>query len=194
MIAYQEYRGQEISAQLAELAKLRIAVFREFPYLYEGSLEYEQEYLKFLPASTSSFLVLAREGDQVVGASTALALADEGAEFRQPFEQAGLPLEQYYYFGVSILLPGYRGQGAGHRFFDLREAEAKRLGFPNSCFCRVLRAEDHPLRPADYRPLDTFWSRRGYVRRPELLTGYPWPDLGETEDSVKTMEFWTREL
>ncbi len=194
MIEYQIYRGEEIASQLEDLAGLRIRVFREFPYLYEGTMEYEREYLRILPASSSSFLVMARDHGAVVGASTALPLQDEGAEFRRPFESAGLPVQEYYYFGESILLPAYRGQGAGHRFFDRRETEAKDLGYRFSCFCRVLRPQDHPLRPQDYRPLDGFWTRRGYQRRPDLLTTYSWPDLGETEESEKSMEFWTREL
>ncbi len=191
---YQTYRGEEIASQLESLAALRIQVFREFPYLYEGTLEYEREYLKILPASASGFLAIARDGEVLAGASTALPLADEGPEFRKPFEESGLPVEEYYYFGESILLPSYRGQGAGHRFFDLREAQAKSLGFRYSCFCRVLRSQEHPLRPSDYWPLDTFWTRRGYIRRPDLLTTYRWPDLGESEDSDKTMEFWLHEL
>ncbi len=191
---YQTYRGTEVAPQLENLARLRIGVFREFPYLYEGTLEYEREYLKILPASPLSLLVLARDGEQIVGASTALSLSDEGPEFRKPFEQSGLPVEEYCYFGESILLPDYRGQGAGHRFFDLRELHARELGFRYSCFCRVLRSADHPLRPSDYWPLDEFWTRRGYQRRPDLLTTYAWPDLGQSHDSEKTMEFWIHEL
>lgn len=194
MIEYQSYRGEETASQLESLAALRIQVFREFPYLYEGTLEYEREYLKILPASASSFLAIARDGAQVVGASTALALSDEGPEFRRPFEHSGLSVSDYCYFGESILLPEYRGQGAGHRFFDLRESHARELGFRYSCFCRVLRPADHPLRPTDYWPLDQFWTRRAYQRRPDLLTTYAWPDLGETQDSKKTMEFWIHEL
>lgn len=194
VIEFSSYRGAEIEPRLEELAALRIQVFREFPYLYEGTLEYEREYLKVLATSSSSLLVIARHQDVAVGASTAIPLSDEGPEFREPFERAGLPPQQYYYFGESVLLAPYRGRGVGHRFFDLRERQARELGYRYACFCRVLRAEDHPRRPVDYRPLDGFWSARGYQRRPELLTGYSWPDLGESRDSEKSMEFWIKEL
>ena len=34
-----------ILAAVPDLARLRIGVFREFPYLYDGSLDYERDYL-----------------------------------------------------------------------------------------------------------------------------------------------------
>ncbi len=40
-----QLHGQELGPWLDVLGKLRIRVFREFPYLYDGSLEYERDYL-----------------------------------------------------------------------------------------------------------------------------------------------------
>ena len=39
-ITYQLCRGQQIAGFQHELAALRIEVFLEFPYLYDGSFEY----------------------------------------------------------------------------------------------------------------------------------------------------------
>ena len=38
--------GPELEPFIDGLGRLRIAVFREYPYLYDGSLDYEREYLK----------------------------------------------------------------------------------------------------------------------------------------------------
>jgi hypothetical protein len=38
--------GPELEAALDGVASLRIAVFRDWPYLYDGSLDYEREYLR----------------------------------------------------------------------------------------------------------------------------------------------------
>lgn len=38
--------GKEIETILDEFAQLRITVFAEFPYLYEGNLSYEKEYIR----------------------------------------------------------------------------------------------------------------------------------------------------
>jgi hypothetical protein len=58
----------------------------------------------------------------------------------------------------------------------------------------VIRPTDHPLRPADYRPLDGFWQKRGYKRLEGLVTHFSWKEIGETKPSDKPMEFWMRTL
>ncbi|MGE9297179.1 MAG: GNAT family N-acetyltransferase, partial [Puniceicoccales bacterium] len=139
--------------------------------------------------------VLVFDGDEVVGASTALPMSAEVDDFARPFELMGYDVGDVFYFGESVLLPGYRGQGIGHRFFDEREAFARKLGrFALTTFCAVERPADHPRRPAEYRPHDAFWSKRGYVKRPELHTTFDWQEIGEAEESPKKMIFWTRDL
>jgi hypothetical protein len=54
--------GEEMKAVLPDLARLRIIVFRDWPYLYDGTLEYEQEYLAKLAAATGAVCVIARDG------------------------------------------------------------------------------------------------------------------------------------
>lgn len=125
MLSIDVFRGQEVLPHLEPVARLRIAVFREWPYLYQGDLDYERGYLAAYAQSPCSVFVLAREGDAVVGASTGLPLLDDGAAFRKPFEQAGADPSKLFYFGESVLLPEYRGRGVGHAFFTAREAHAR---------------------------------------------------------------------
>jgi GNAT superfamily N-acetyltransferase len=130
-----------------------------------------------------------------VGATTCIPLTDEADEVREPFVAAGFNLSSVFYFGESILLRAYRGHGLGHRFFDVREAHAASFGtFSTTCFCAVDRPIDHPLRPADYQPLDAFWTKRGYRKESRLQSVFSWPDLGETESTPKSMTYWTRSL
>ncbi|GAB2769032.1 GNAT family N-acetyltransferase [Rhabdobacter roseus] len=188
-------KGPEIEAVFDDLARLRIAVFRDFPYLYEGSLDYEREYLRTYPRAERSFLLAVYQQQQMVGATTCLPLLDETDEIRQPFEAAGFDLGSIFYFGESILLPAFRGQGLGHRFFDEREAHAARFGtYQATCFCSVERPANHPARPADYRSNDAFWTKRGYRPVPSLQSTLSWPDLGETRATPKTMQYWMRPL
>lgn len=92
-----------------------------------------------------------------------------------------------------MLLPTYRGRGLGVRFFEEREAYARRLGRFDWCtFCAVERPGDHPLRPAGYVPLDAFWARRGYERRTDLTTMLAWQDIGDVEETEKLMTFWLK--
>lgn len=184
--------GRAILEHLDALALLRITVFREFPYLYDGTMDYERRYLATYAAHADALLVLARAGDTVIGASTGLPLAAEPAGLQQPFVEAGLPVERFFYCGESALLAPWRGRGLGARFFEAREARAAVLGLDHVCFCAVQRPLTHPRRPPAYRPLDAFWQRRGYVRRPDLRTTMQWQDLDERTESPKPMVFWLR--
>ncbi len=194
MLRLQNFHGAELAPHLDGLGELRIAVFREYPYLYVGTLEHEREYLRTYLKSAGSLVVLVFDDERVVGATTCLPMVDEGPEFRAAFEKAGYDLSTIFYFGESILLPDYRGQGMGKEFFVRREAHARALGMKLSTFCAVDRAAEHSLRPEGYRELDEFWRSQGYVRHPELQATFVWKEMGEEEESPKTLTFWVKEL
>lgn len=172
-----------------------MAVFREYPYLYEGDAAYEGRYLQDYAASSDFALVVARDGDRVVGASTALPLLHEhNVAVQQPFKAAGFDLPQVLYLGESVLQPEYRGLGIGARFFDEREAHARELGLTVTTFCAVERAPDDPRRPAGYVPLGAFWHKRGYQMRPDLVTTFSWKEVGGTDEVPNRMVFWLKHL
>lgn len=187
--------GSAINAYLPALAQLRIRVFREYPYLYEGSVEYEERYLQTYVDVPDSVMVLAQDGDEVVGAASGLPLAVETAEAIAPFVAAGYDPQRIFYYGESVLLPEYRGHGLGNRFFEEREAHVRALArFEMVCFCAIERSPHHPQRPPDYMPLDAFWRRRGFTKHPELHTDYVYRELGEAVESPKPMVFWLKSL
>lgn len=187
--------SQSVAPFIEAVADLRIRVFRDWPYLYAGSLDYELEYLAHFQASAGSVFVLALdEADEVVGCSTGLPLTDAHEEFRAPFAGAGYELDEIFYFGESVLDPNWRGRGIGHAFFDRREAHARRLDYQFATFCAVVRPEDHPLRPPGYRPLDDFWNKRGYAPAEGLTTTFAWQDIDAEGESDKPMQFWVRRL
>jgi GNAT superfamily N-acetyltransferase len=194
MVSIEAVRGADALPHLDALARLRIEVFREYPYLYEGTLEYEQRYLASYARHASSVVVIARDGGEVVGASTALPLLDHGEDVAPVFEQAEIDPRRVYYFGESVLRAPYRGRGIGHAFFDEREAAARDHGFAISSFCAVVRPNDHPLRPRDHVPHDAFWSKRGYRKRDDMIAAFSWRDLGEASETTKPMVFWLKEL
>ncbi|MES2302151.1 MAG: GNAT family N-acetyltransferase [Pseudomonadota bacterium] len=185
--------GSEISGALDDLARLRIAVFAAFPYLYDGDAAYEAAYLAEYAAAPGAVLVAAFDETRIVGAATAAPMMHQKAEFRAPFEARGLDVSRLFYFGESVLLPRYRGAGIGLAFFDQREAQAATCGANAACFAAVVRAADHPARPADYAPLDGFWAKRGYAVVPGLVTGLGWKEHGEEVESVKTMQYWLKQ-
>jgi GNAT superfamily N-acetyltransferase len=187
-------RGEPLRAALQELAELRIQVFREYPYLYEGSLDYERRYLESYENAEESCLVVAQHGERVVGAATAVPLLAHGEEVAPALKAAGFDPKEVFYFGESVLLSAYRGRGVGHAFFDAREQAAREAGFRMATFCAVERPAGHPQRPQDYVGHERFWQKRGYRRRPDIVAQFSWRDLGEPQETAKPMVFWVREL
>jgi GNAT superfamily N-acetyltransferase len=185
--------GEEIFPYLDAAARLRIEVFREYPYLYEGTAGYEREYLTSYGQSRESVFVCALVGGQVVGVSTALPLKDADVSFQAPFQRAGAAVEEIYYLGESVLLPAYRGRGIGHAFFDRREQRARELGYRVAAFCSVLRPDAHALRPPGYRDHNVFWHRRGY-QPTGLIAELAWQQIDATEEVMNRLEFWQRLL
>lgn len=186
--------GPALEGALGDVARLRIEVFRAWPYLYDGDLEYERKYLQSYRDSERAIVVGAFDGDRLVGASTGAPLEDHAEDFAAAFDGTGLNLSDIFYCAESVLLSDYRGQGVGHRFFDLREAHARSLGFAKCAFCGVQRPADHPMRPASYRPLDQFWRARGYAPLPGVIAQFSWKDIGEETETQKPLQFWIRDL
>jgi GNAT superfamily N-acetyltransferase len=187
--------GKSMAGALDALARLRIAVFHDWPYLYDGTLEYEQTYLAKLAAARGAVIVAAYDGENIVGCATGAPMAEAEAEVSAPFAARGYDIGRIFYCGESVLLRAYRGRGLGHAFFDHREAQARALGgFTHAAFCAVVRPEDHPLRPKDYVPLDAFWQKRGYAKADGLLTRFAWKDIDRSGETEKPMQFWMRAL
>ncbi len=182
--------GEALRRHLDDIARLRIQVFRAWPYLYDGDAAYERRYLQTYIDTPDAMVALCLDGERVVGASTALPLAHETEEIRRPFDRT----DDTLYLGESVLDTDYRGRGIGLAFFEHREAHAARLGLKHCVFCAVQRAAEDPRRPLDYVPLDTFWRKRGYAPIEGCTTTMRWQEIGEPVESPKPMQFWRKTL
>lgn len=194
MIQVRVLTGAALDAALEEVARLRIEVFRAWPYLYDGDLDYERSYLQSYRGSAGAVVVGAFDQTRLIGAATGTPMLDHAEEFGGAFAGTGRDLSRMFYCAESVLLPQYRGLGIGHRFFDLREAHARDLGKQSAAFCAVQRPADHPARPAEYRPLDGFWRKRGYQPLEGVIAQFRWRDVGEQVETAKPLQFWSRDL
>lgn len=194
MIRTELFKGPAIAPHLHSLSALRMAVFRAWPYLYDGTLPSEADTLSSFAASRTAAIAVAFDGDTAVGASTCVHMPEEDDHITLPFRQAGIDLAGVCYFGESVLLAAYRGRGIGVRFFELREAHARTMaGVTTAAFCAVQRPADHPLRPAGAVPLDGFWHRRGYAPT-DLACTMAWKQIDGAEKVANTLQFWTKSL
>jgi GNAT superfamily N-acetyltransferase len=192
-LSIRRFSGVQLGSYIEAIARLRIAVFRDFPYLYDGTMEYERNYLQTYLRCPQAVVVVALDGTEVVGCSTGIPMAFEEAAFKAPFIAQTYDPSRIFYCAESVLRPEYRGQGLGVRFFDEREAHARELGgFDWYCFCSVVRPLDHALRPVAYEPLDRFWEKRGYRKHAELSASYTWKDIDQIAETSKRLEFWLK--
>jgi GNAT superfamily N-acetyltransferase len=192
-LRFETLQGDALRAWLPRLAGLRIAVFREWPYLYEGEAGYEQGYLAAYAASPGAAVVVAIENERAVGCATCQPMAEATARVQAGFRGRGLDPTRFCYFGESVLLPEYRGRGAGLRFFAEREAHARALGLRAAAFCAVVRNDNDPRRPAGYVPLDAFWRKRGYERRADVSVVFDWKEVGDDRETPHALGFWVKD-
>lgn len=193
-LSFETLSGAALHPWLPDLARLRIAVFREWPYLYDGDEAYEQRYLRAYAEAPGAAVVVCRAGGEVVGAATCEPMTEGHEPVRRAFEAAGRDPARHCYFGESVLLAPYRGRGAGVRFFAEREAHARALGLGFAAFCAVDRDPADPRRPPGYVPLDAFWTKRGYAKRPELSVTFTWKEIGAAAETPHRLTFWLKEL
>ena len=194
-LVFRTVTGAEVPPFIPALARLRIAVFRDWPYLYEGNQAYEERYLRIYAESPRAAVVLALDRAEVVGASTCLPLTDETENVQAPFRAADVAIERVFYFGESILLHPYRGLGAGVHFFAEREAHARSVSNCDiAAFCAVQRPLDHPARPRNAVPLDAFWRKRGFTPYPTLACEMHWKEIDATDETPHRLAFWLKSL
>ena len=179
---------------MQDLARLRIEVFRDYPYLYDGDPAYEAGYVADFANSEGAVIVGAYDGARIVGAATGAPLISQTPAWAAPLEARGIDVRDVFYCGESVLSAAYRGRGAGHAFFERREAQARKLGLSISCFCAVIRPEDHPSRPAGYRPLDGFWTKRGYAPLEGAEAEFHWKEVGAEIETPHRLQVWMRRL
>ncbi|MDQ3617554.1 MAG: GNAT family N-acetyltransferase [Pseudomonadota bacterium] len=188
------FAGEVIAAHLDDIARLRMAVLREWPHLYGGDMGDEFGYLQRYLRSPHSIAVLVYDDDKAVGAATGMPMADESAGLLAGFEHSSVDPGEVFHFGESVLLPRYRGRGLGHRFFEERERHAHALGgFSYTGFGVVERADDDSRRPPFQRSNEAFWRKRGYAPRAGLQLMRPWQEIGAGEVQ-HTLDVWLRPL
>ncbi len=186
--------GTAIADVLDDLATLRLDIFPEYPYLYQGLREDELKYLVTYAEAPDACAILANDGLTVIGAATGMPLVHEDAQMLDAFAGTTFPLNEIYYVGELLFRPAYRNCGLGQKLLDRLEHYIQSLGSYRKLTCAtVVRPEDHSLRPCDYIPITRFLARAGFARLSGVTTSFMWLET----DGVKRdhlMQFWIKDL
>ena len=193
-ITEQLLTGAVIADVLDDLATLRLDIFREYPYLYEGRHEDELNYLGTYAKTPDASVILAYDGSAVIGAAAGMPLIQEDAQLRDAFAGTALPLDEVYYVGELLFRLGYRNSGLGRKLLDHMESHIPSFGSYRTLTCATVeRPADHRLRPRDYIPITRFLARTGFARLSGVTTSFMWLETdGGKRDHP--MQFWIKNL
>jgi len=182
-----------INDAIDAIAQLRIDIFKEYPYLYDGDLESEAKYLKKFTHAKDAITVVLKDDERVVGAITGLPLQYEEEAMLKPWREGEIAITKIYYFSEILLYEAYRGQGLGQELFDTAQEWVQNYHrYDYFTLATVDREID--LAPQSYHPTDSFWLRNGYVKQSDKIAYLTWRDLDKAQEDAKPMHFWTKKL
>ena len=185
----------KIHMYIEDIARLRISIFREYPYLYDGDQGYEADYLKKFIHTEDSIMVLAFSDENIVGALTGLPLRCEEPNVREPWIQSNIQVDHLYYFSEGLLRREFRNRGIGRRMFQLAENWVENTHrYKAFTLATVIRSEDHPRKPENFSSTDRFWEKLGYRKTKDIVCTIPWKEVGEVQESPKPLLFWSKNV
>jgi GNAT superfamily N-acetyltransferase len=188
MANMQLIRGLEIENHIDDLGRFRIEIFREYPYLYDGSIEYERVYLRRYSRNPESLLLILQDACGILGACTGIPLTGEDIEFQNAF--VGENKDEVYYIGEIMLRAGSRGQGLGSSLLSTALSLIDLNRFKKVSLCTVDRGLNHPRQPGNYCPPDYLWKKYGFAKSSNLKANLAWKDIGDEIETLKPMNIW----
>ena len=196
-IEYDIMTGEQIREHLPLMATLRSQSFKEFPYLYDGSVEAGEKYLATYAETKDATVIIAKFNGEIIGFSTGLPLnADTKLtrDLKASYQRIEPDLARYYYFGEIIILPEFRGQGIARAMYDKQQTAVAEKGYTEFVILTVVRQANHPCQPKDYRSTDSLWPHLGF-KKSDITMHYPWAVIDETGHSAETdntMQAWNK--
>lgn len=192
--------GPEAKKYVTDIANIRIQVFKEFPYLYAGTLEYEQEYSDYFSKDERAILIAAMQDERIIGFITGMPLSLENPltkDVAQKLLAKGLTdISHYYYLGEAIVLAEYRKPLLIYNLFKKFKEETKNFTYQKIGILTVIRDKNHPLRPAGYRSIESILKYFKF-HPTDIIIDFEWPTFqasGEIENAANPMLFWEHEV
>ena len=191
--AIEIFRGNDFAPYLKRLSQMRMTHYRGYPYLYEGSDDYEHEYIADFPNNQHSIMVGAFESGELEGFVLGTPLEGDSPILASISDKVHRRATTYYIADI-ILNSGLRAQRISETLMNTIEREIISLGYKQICFLTVFRPENHPTRPPGYVESRALWERFGYVKQPAKLT-YDWASLnaaGNLTMQTHEMNLWSK--
>ncbi len=190
--------GNEITKGADLIAQMRLIEFKNFPYLYAGTMDAERKYLSSYAKDKKSIFTLAYCDHELAGIATGIPLLSNAnilPGVQELFEQHGLKPQDYYYVGELIVLDKYRNQHIGSNLLLAQSRYVQSLNYKSLCLMTVEREDNHPLKPENYHSTDRLWQKLGYTKT-TMQMRFKWPTI-TADGSIMEMEhrlsFWIKQ-
>jgi hypothetical protein len=194
-IHVRSFTGLGLRPYIHSVAKLRLEVFKEYPYFKDPDLAEEMRHLRKISCCKESISVLIFDGTTLVGVSIGYPLESAEPSLLGVWKGRHQEISSYFYFENPALLKHYRGRGIGHHFFDAKEAHVVHYKkYKHICFCAPESLECVPDRPSDFISPSDFWRKRGYIHHPEIKGTLSWKKNGEAHPKEHRMSFWVKDV
>lgn len=187
-------QGRDAQPYCEKIASLRITMFKEYPYLYEGILEEETEYLEMYFRSFESLLFLVFDQEALVAFASALPLDQSIQELNTPLLEQKIHPRDCLYIGELMITSPYRGRGILRYFLDSYEKFAIRKGYSHLIFMTIKRTLSHKMCPENYRNPDPIWQHFGYERLPHKPLILTWKQIDTRQQEKNELDLWGKNI
>jgi hypothetical protein len=192
-IQIQVLKGREVEPYVNDISRLRIILFREYPYLYEPDEEVDRGLVR-LYTTEYAIVVIAKDGEKMIGAMTGVPLNAVPARFLELFSTNQIDSAGIFYLGDALIEEKYRGGRLAFKMYNAFEKAVQAEGrYRQIAVIQANKPKDDPKRPANYVPLVNC-GNRGYVEHPELTIMTPWRAVGDVVETNHSVTFWLKPL
>ena len=189
-------KGYQARIHVKALAALRIAAFAHFPYLYAGTEAYEKEYLETYFDSLQSVIYIGFHAGKIVAFSNLMPLCEMPLEIISPFFENDIDVANILYLGEAILAPEYQHKKPGfiRAMLKIQEEHARKKNYNQIVFMSVIRPDNHPLKPANYMPLDGMFTKFGFNRYEDMFIEMAWTQIDTKIEMDNILSIWYKNL
>lgn len=196
-IRMQVLQGEMINSHVKDITGLSLIIYREYPYLYEGT---EEEYLPLIQhyaQSDNGIACLLFDNEKPIGVAIGMPMNAMRESYKKPILNSSekIDIDSIFYLGEFLLLKGYRGKGLGKQMYIEFERLVKaKENFKTICFCKIFESDNHHLMPTNYKSLNDFWTKLGFKQQENLSFSVFWRNVFEVEDSPHKLVYWMKSL
>lgn len=186
-IHLETFKGNAISPYIQDITDLSLTIYREYPYLYEGTEEEYMPFIEYYSYSQNGIACILFDNDKPIGVAIGMPMNEMREKYKQPLLNyyTETDFDSLFYLGEFLLLKEYRGQGFSKQMYLELEQQVRKTGFSSKIFfCEI----------DNYRSLDKFWSKLGFKLCGNLSFTVYWRNVSELEDSPHNMIYLMKSL